>query len=212
MLLSTLELSRRSALVGGMVAAALLAWVPRAEARVTKIVIDARVSPAFDGQIFGKAGQYETIAGRAFGELDPKDPHNAIIQDITLAPRNVRGMVEYTASFQLVKPIDSSKTSRLLWHDVPNRAGRLTIAPSERALGDIGLSSGWQGDNSGQTVPGPRNEYLIVPAAKNQDGSAITGRVMGRILKPPGRTHSRCLFIRTRSLTGPSLSTPGQQR
>jgi hypothetical protein len=191
---------------------AIAALVSTAQARVTRIVIDTKVSPAFEGATFGSAGQYETLTGRAFGELDPNDPHNAIIQDIALAPRNARGMVEYTASFQLVKPIDMSKASRLLWHDVPNRIGRLTIVPSERALGDIGLSSGWQGDNSGQTVPGPRNEYLIVPAAKNQDGSAITGRVMGRILKPPGRTHSRCLFIRTRSLTGPSLSTPGQQR
>ena len=194
------------------IAIANTALVSTAQARVTRIVIDTKVSPAFEGAIFGSAGQYETLTGRAFGELDPSDPHNAIIQDITLAPRNARGMVEYTASFQLVKPIDLSKSSRLLWHDVPNRTGRLTIVPLERAFGDIGLSSGWQGDNSGQTVPGPRNEYLIVPVAKNQDGSAITGRVMGRILKPPGRTHSRCLFIRTRSLTGPSLSTPAQQR
>ena len=161
---------------------------------MTRIVIDTKVSPAFEGAIFGSAGQYETLTGRAFGELDPSDPHNAIIQDITLAPRNARGMVEYTASFQLVKPIDLSKSSRLLWHDVPNRAGRLTIVPSERALGDIGLSSGWQGDNSGQTVPGPRNEYLIVPVAKNQDGSPITGRVMGRILNASGE-NSQPMFV-----------------
>ena len=36
-----------------------------------------------------------------------------------------------------------------MWHDVPNRGGRITIGPLERATGDIGLSSGWQGDNSG---------------------------------------------------------------
>ena len=40
-----------------------------------------------------------------------------------------------------------SKASHLMWHDVPNRAGRLTIVPIERANGDIGLSSGWQGDS-----------------------------------------------------------------
>src|SRR4029079_14358933 len=109
-----------------------------AQARVTRIVVDQTTSPAFNGQSFGTAGAYETLSGRAFGELDPNDPHNAIIQDINLAPRNANGMVEYVASFFLVKPIDMSKSSRLLWHDVPNRGGRLTIVPAERAFGDIG--------------------------------------------------------------------------
>ena len=80
---------------------------------MTKIVIDAKVSPAFNGESFGTAGQYETLAGRAFGELDPSDKHNSIIQDIDLAPRNARGMVEYMATFQLVKPIDMSKSTWL---------------------------------------------------------------------------------------------------
>ena len=172
----------------GLAAASMLAAMAvTADARVTKIVIDTKVSPAFDGASFGGAGQYETLAGRAFGELDPNDPHNAIIQDIKLAPRNARGMVEYMASFQLVKPIDMSKSSRLMWHDVPNRAGRLTIVPLERIAGDIGLSSGWQGDNSGATAPRSNNDYVVVPAAKNPDGSPITGRVMARILNVSGK-------------------------
>jgi hypothetical protein len=157
------------------------------EARVTKIVIDSKASPAFNGESFGAAGQYETIIGRAFGELDPSDPHNSIIQDIDLAPRNARGRVEYMATFQLVKPVDMSKSSRLMWHDVPNRGGRLTIVPAERLTGDIGLSSGWQGDASGATAPGPNNDYVVVPVAKNKDGSPIPGKVMGRILNVAGK-------------------------
>ncbi len=142
----------------GLAAASMLAAMAvTADARVTKIVIDTKVSPAFDGASFGGAGQYETLAGRAF------------------------------ASFQLVKPIDMSKSSRLMWHDVPNRAGRLTIVPLERAAGDIGLSSGWQGDNSGATAPRSNNDYVVVPAAKNPDGSPITGRVMARILNVSGK-------------------------
>jgi hypothetical protein len=172
--------------VGLAAGAMLAAFAATAQARVTKIVIDAQVSPAFNGASFGSAGPYETLAGRAFGELDPNDPHNAIIQDIKLAPRNARGLVEYTASFALVKPIDMSRSSRLMWHDVPNRSVRLTIGPLERATGDIGLSSGWQGDSSGRTVPGPGNDYVIVPAAKNPDGSPITGRVVARILNAAG--------------------------
>ena len=63
-------------------------------ARVTRVVIEQRESPAYNGQSFGKAGQYETLSGRFYGELDPKDPRNAVITDIQFAPRNSRGMVE----------------------------------------------------------------------------------------------------------------------
>ncbi|HEY3180994.1 MAG TPA: hypothetical protein VGL25_19190 [Casimicrobiaceae bacterium] len=41
-----------------------------ADARVTKLVVDTKVSPAFSGATFGNAGQYETILGRVFGEID----------------------------------------------------------------------------------------------------------------------------------------------
>ncbi|HEY3044431.1 MAG TPA: alpha/beta hydrolase domain-containing protein [Vicinamibacterales bacterium] len=178
----------------GVVLAAFLIWPQPARAEVKKIVVDKKVSPAFEGASFGKAGQYETLAGRAYGELDPNDPHNAIITDIRLAPRNANGRVEYVASFFLVKPIDLSKSSRLMWHDVPNRGGRVTIAPAERNAGDIGLSSGWQGDNTGNTVPGESNDYVIVPVAKNPDGSPVTGLVMGRIVNARG-PDSRAMFV-----------------
>src|SRR5438477_10176137 len=128
-------------LLGVLISAALLAWTPPTQARVTRIIVDMKVSPAFGGASFGTAGQYETIAGRVFGELDPNDPHNTIINDIALAPKNAKGMVEYTATFFLVKPIDLSKSSHLMWQDVPNRGGRVTIPVASRNDGDIGLSS-----------------------------------------------------------------------
>jgi hypothetical protein len=195
-------------------AAMALAAAP-AQARVTRIAVERQVSPAFDGASFGGAGQYEILAGKAYGELDPGDPHNAVIQDIQLAPRNGRGMVEYTATFQIVKPVDMTKSSRLMWHDVPNRGGRLTIAAVERGFGDIGLSSGWQGDAAGTTTPGPNNDYVAVPVAKNPDGSAITGRVLARIMNASGAdsqpmmVHSNPLPYRPASLdtTVASLTT-----
>ena len=73
-----------------------------------------------------------------------------------------------------------------MWHDVPNRGGRITIVLAERNYGDVGLSSGWQGDNSGNTAPGPNNDYVTVPIARNADGSAITGLVLGRIVNASG--------------------------
>jgi hypothetical protein len=159
-----------------------------AEAKIKKIVIDTKVSPAFNGASFGSAGQYETLAGRAFGELDPKDPHNSIITDIQLAPRNANGKVEYMSTFFLVKPIDMSKSSHLMWQEVPNRGGRITIGMAERNAGDIGLSTGWQGDNTGGTVQNfpNTNDYAVVPVAKNPDGSPIFGTVIGRIFNAGG--------------------------
>src|SRR5882672_1102452 len=153
--------SRRA--LAAALAAVLVVAALSAQARVTKIVIDKKVSPAFAAkeggfQSFSAAGQYETIAGRAYGELDPDDPRNAIIQDIKLAPRNANGRVEYVASFFLVKPVDMAKASGLMWHDVPNRGRRVVIPPAERSLGDVGLSSGWQGDNAGNTAPGADND------------------------------------------------------
>src|SRR5262245_58524456 len=66
--------------------AALFALAPQADARVTRIVIDS-TTPI--------AGQpYEQLTGRAFGELDPRDPQNRLITDIKLAPRNKNGKVE----------------------------------------------------------------------------------------------------------------------
>ena len=168
------------------VATAILIIGSAAQAQVTRIVIDSVVSPAFGGASYGAAGQYETLAGRAFGELDPNDRRNNLITDLQFAPRNSRDRVEYVARFFIVKPIDLSKSSHLMWHDVPNRGGRITIVLAERIFGDIGLSSGWQGDEAGRTVPRPDNEYALVPVAKNADGSPITGPVIGRIVNASG--------------------------
>src|SRR5262245_13300528 len=139
------KLFRRSALVAVTVAVALLASAPPTHGRVTRIVIDTKVSPAFNGQVFGDAGQYETIAGRVFGEIDPLDHRHRIINDIDLAPKNANGNVEYEATFFLVKPIDMSKVSGLLWQDVPNRGGRVTISVDVRKQGDVGHSGCWEG-------------------------------------------------------------------
>jgi hypothetical protein len=160
-------------------------------AAVTRIVVDNVTSPAFDGATYGEIGQYETIEGRAFGELDPSDPRNAIVTDIELAPRNANGNVEYVATFYLVKPVDMSRASGLMWQFVPNRGGRITLSETRRADGDVGLSSGWQGDNRGRTAHGtPERDYVVVPIAKNPDGSAITGTVMGRIINAAGAASS----------------------
>src|SRR5438132_735876 len=75
-------------------------------ASVTRIVIDEKQSPTYDGKSFGGIGPYEKLTGHVFGELDPKDPRNQIINDIDLAPKNQSGKVQYEATFTLLKPVD----------------------------------------------------------------------------------------------------------
>ncbi len=89
----------------------MLGWGTPAEAHVTSIVIDSS-APAYGGLPIGTAGPYVTLKGRVFGELDPHDRHNEIIQDIDLAPRNANGKVEYIATFQITMPCDSEPGQR----------------------------------------------------------------------------------------------------
>ncbi len=171
-----------------------------AEARVTKIVVESTVDPDATLAATGPAGAIKRVSGRAYGELDPANPLNAIIQDIQLAPKNAKGKVEYVATFQLVMPSDRSKLSGLMWHDVPNRGGRVTIVPAERNVGDVGLSSGWQGDNAGQTAHTQvGQDFVIVPIAKNADGSPTRGEVLGRIVNRSG-PESQPILVQTSPL------------
>jgi hypothetical protein len=82
---------------------ATIASTGQAEAKITKIVI-AKQAPAYEGAAFGAVGPYEQLDGTAYGEIDPRDPLNAIIQDLELAPRNARGMVEYSMGISILKP------------------------------------------------------------------------------------------------------------
>jgi len=129
---------------------------------------------------FGSVGAYEQLTGTLSGEVDPKDPKNAIIQDLDLAPVNARGMVEYSADFVMLKPKDMSKANGVLRYDAPNRGNILTMPnltanPSDAEFferGYVWMFSAWQGD-----VPksSPQRLTLTVPVAKNKDGSSITG-------------------------------------
>ncbi|MGC4049103.1 MAG: alpha/beta hydrolase domain-containing protein [Paludibaculum sp.] len=167
---------------------------PQAAAKIVRIAVEERESPAFGGKDFG-AGPYERLSGQVFGELDPSDPRNAIITDLQFAPRNARGMVEYSATFTLLRPIDAARASGVLIYDVPNRGSRLLLGaiqggePGDGFLfrrGHAILASGWQGD----VLPRSGVQSLIAPVAKNPDGSSITGPVLVRFSDLPAATKS----------------------
>ncbi|HTP53003.1 MAG TPA: alpha/beta hydrolase domain-containing protein [Anaeromyxobacteraceae bacterium] len=165
---------------------ALLALTSIARAEVTGITYTT-TSPMFGGATFGSVGQYQQLDGTITGEVDPEDEHNAIIQDIKLAPRNSNGKVDYAMTFSLLMPIDLSKSNHTLIYDVVNRgnkviSGTLNVGGSATAAGDgfleqqgfILLWSGWQGD----VLPGGGRQIMtVVPVAHHGDGSTVTGDV-----------------------------------
>src|ERR1700688_1037201 len=87
---------------------ALIAATASAQARVTRIEI-TKQEPFAAGQTFGTVGAYQQVGGRFRGELDPKSPLNAAIVALDKAPRNAHGMVEYSADFYILKPVDVTK-------------------------------------------------------------------------------------------------------
>ena len=184
-------------LASALLAATALAWAPGATARVTRIVIDDTQPLAAAP---GAAIAYEQVAGRAFGEVDPQLPGNALIQDIALA-LDADGKARYVASFLLIKPVDAKQASGLLWHDVPNRGRVFPMAVAERQAGDVLLASAWQGDNAGNTavratasVAGA--QWLKLPVARGAGGEHITGEVFARIVNRSG-PDSQPLLVQT---------------
>src|SRR5260221_10592694 len=120
------------------------------------------------------------------------DSNKGSITDIALAQRNANGKVEYIATFFIVKPVDMSLSSGLMWHDVPNRGGRITISPVLRNSHDVGLRSGCQGDNPGGTVV-PANASTLSPVTPSHNEwektpvlASVQGQILGRIVNRSG--------------------------
>ena len=170
------------------------------EARIVRLEI-VRTEPAFAGQSYGNAGPYRHIIARAYGEVDPADPKNAIIQDLNLAPRNARGMVEYSTELEILKPADMSRGSGTLLFEVVNRGNKLVFGNFHDGV------SGPAADRNGLRIPGDgfllkeghtiiwwgwemdvragQNRVLMPPiVARNADGSAVTGLVRSEIITP----------------------------
>jgi alpha/beta hydrolase family protein len=191
--------------IASLITAGMMAGSSTADARTTRIQILTRTT-AFGGYSFPGVGQYEVITGIATGEANPTDPKNAVIVDISLAPRLPDGNVQYQHNFYILKPIDLSKGNHKMMYEPPNR-GRKTYqelnrtpdggndpaALTEAAFpGEVANSflwsrgyttvwSGWEnnlGPLSGLTAT------AALPVATNADGSTITGPGYEYIVSP----------------------------
>ena len=125
--------------------------------------------------------------------LDPNAAANAPIADLKLAPRNDRGLVEFSAEFPVLRPIDAARGNGTLLYEVNNR-GNIAIlrqlndaafsndpeTPAEAGNGFLFrrgftlLWSAWAADVA--ATPGDNRLILRAPVA-TQDGAPITGKV-----------------------------------
>ena len=93
------------------------------QARIVRLEI-TETKPAFGGRSFGEVGAYERVIGKAYGEVDPALPSNAIIQDIALAPKNTKAWSSTPpTSTSCGLPI-ARKTNGVLFFNVINRGNK----------------------------------------------------------------------------------------
>jgi hypothetical protein len=187
-----------------LILAVVCASPSRIQAHITRVEITRTESPTFEGGSFGSVGKYEKLVGRAYGEVDPSDPRNALITDIKLAPRNAKGLVEYSTDIFILKPIDPSKGNHRLFFEINNRGTIATLRqyndaksrgtdPSTAADAGNGflmrqgytiIWCGWD-----PTVdPGDGRFTITVPIAKNPDGSAIVGPALEEFVIDDAKT------------------------
>jgi hypothetical protein len=93
---------------------------------VTTLEIHAR-SVVLDGQTFGAVGAYEKIAGTIHFAVDPAHALHQRVTDISLAPRNAQGRVEFSGDFYVLKPVDMRKGNGRLLMDVANRGRKVAL-------------------------------------------------------------------------------------
>ena len=140
-------------------------------AQVIRIDFQVVESPAFDGQSFGDIGQYERLRGVAYGEVDPNDVRHREIVNITNAPLNARGRVQYRTTVEIYRPINLERWNRAIYHIVPNRGGVSAGDTVFREMGFAIVQVGWQGDLTATDS----NIVPFLPIATYPSGSSIVG-------------------------------------
>ena len=157
---------------------------------VTRLEITSE-RPFAGGQAFGEVGAYTQIDGTAYFAVDPLHPANETIADIRLAPRNARGLVEFSADLRILRPVDPGRGNGRLLLDVLNRGKALALrninsapdvapdAPMDPGNGFLMREGytlvwcGWQHD-----VPDtPGLLRINVPEAM-EDGKSVAGRIV----------------------------------
>jgi hypothetical protein len=161
----------------------LLTLANNTQARVIKFVIEQRQTYA-GGQSWGIAGPYEHIVGRAYVEVDPADPRNAVIVNLDKAPRNARGMVEFSTPVFILKPVNIALGNGKIFYNVNNRGnsdvgfvsdaskvGRHVLEQLKKGYSLI--DAGWHGDG----IPNAKQLFPEFPIATEVGGQPIVSQL-----------------------------------
>lgn len=196
-------------------------------------------TPYLGGVSWGNAGPYELLRGVAQMQVDPNDPHNAVITDLANAPRDAKGRVEFSTPFLILRPVSSGDGNGKLFYALNNRGtsleGLLTATTQAEVLatdagaamerGYVVADAGWEGD----VVPTASNLVPNLPVATMASGRPITGpmhyeyydRTAGTFTTnlegtpgftsyPPAPTPSATLVVQ-KSESGPMQIVPSAQ-
>lgn len=185
--------------------------------KITLEIVDRR--PFAGGHEFGETGAYERLRGWAHHAVDPKAPGQVDVTDIDNAPVNADGLVEFSAEFYMVRPVDPAKGNNRLFYDYGNRGNIRAFqffndAPHSNDplslkeagngyLMDRGYSfvwSAWQGD----LFPGDDRVTMKLPVATN-GGAPITGKVRQEYI-PAAPTDCFALSGRAATRSHPTIS------
>ena len=177
-----------------------------AAARVERIEMLSRQDFA-PGIEFGDAGAYEKLRGRAFFALDPNAAANAPVTDLKLAPRDARGLVEFSAEFLVLRPKVAARGNGTLLYEVNNRGNiailhqlhEASFSNDPATVADAGNGflfrrgvtlawSAWATDVA--TRPGDNRLVLRAPIA-TKDGAPITGKVAYELIVDAPRATAR---------------------
>ncbi len=203
------------------VGTAVLGSAPVVNARVTQINITS-AAPAFGGASFGSVGSYEVITGTFTDEVDPDDPHNAVIVDIGLGPKNADGTVSFSADFQIIKPKSLANSAHRVIYDLPNRGNpgalgtlngsspvNTAVPPSSGAAGNgFLMNMGWSIVEVGWDLSAPQGKVgfgITLPVAKHRNGTSITGPALEELVVDQTATAA------TLPLTYPAASSDQSQ-
>ncbi len=162
------------------------------EARVVRFVVEQR-RLFNNGSSWGLSGPYERLDGTAYMEVNPRDPLNTVIVNLDRAPTNERGLVEFSAPFFILKPVDMLRSNHKIYYAINNRgnkSGLLSHPPAallpstnnplfydgdglQLRLGYTIVDAGWQGD----VAEGNDRLFPRFPVATQPDGSPIVANV-----------------------------------
>lgn len=144
------------------------------------------------GQTFGAVGPYQLLEGTVHFAVDPFHPCNTPITDITLAPRDSTGLVNFTAHFVMLQPSHQERGKHRILFDVVNR-GRKTVLTNFNSASRLADPTAPMDPGNGFLM---RQGYTIVWCGWQADVPAVPGLIglqAPEALSPAGRLTGQIL-------------------